>query len=709
MASLDIVYKYKTPLESRLLSKQLYGVASEGLVEDLLIDSHVGSPSITLRNISFYYSGRSVPGFEDEEARKRVFHVSSKDAFVFENLSSNPADPNFALGVGVYFPFTGDSGDEVLESVPLLRLLTKKDFDPSGDYYTGYPGMVLCRLYFDSIESIWKGSTFGLDWTDKLFKEKKVPTGLRLASMSFIKDGEYKNNVFLIKRGNKNVHRVQVILCNSSTGELSAEKLHVNYGVTLDDPVEGKYYAVGFRSTVREDFSEAELKVLSPAVGRDTLLQAMADRFETAYGVNYNCALVGVVRWYPDESEITYFEGWNAFQDLTVMSPSGFTLDASGAWVVKDGSITSAKIADGAVTPNKILNDSIPLSKLVDEARRFEAFTFIIDSDQKLKDWADDVAGNDYSRVLIRKRTDGLGDSWELIKDVSGVSYSDPTPVIDISNGRTKCIVGESESKIVINNSHSGIAYIAGIKGSVSGSYPSFNQISNDYFLHNVNVSVSTGSGSSISFYNCANLTNCTGCTSGNTLGQGYGFYKCVNLVSCFGSVSGSPASGYSFHYCVNLVSCSSSGSCYGFFVCTTLLNCFASNSNFPFGNSNNLTNCTASSSSSCFSSCNYLVNCIGTTTSVSSMVVGSCFSHCAYLTNCIGSGFGPSDGIGFSECSNLTSCIGSGSTTSFRGCHTGFGCKGDGKAFIDCFMEQGTSTVGPTWGNAAANGYNLA
>lgn len=159
-------------------------------------------------------------------------------------------------------------------------------------------------------------------------------------------------------------------------------------------------------------------------------------------------------------------------------------------------------------------------------------FTFVIDSNQKLADWANNVNGNDYSRVLIKAGT------WTLNTNLTGGTSSNPLVVIDISNGRTKCVVGESESRIVINNTQTATTYLIGIKGAVitSGTPP----IGNEYFILNVDLSItSTGAGSGIGtgFSYCNNLTNCTGTgtntsTSTNT-GAGYGFNQCRTGFGC--------------------------------------------------------------------------------------------------------------------------------------------------------------------------------
>jgi len=177
-------------------------------------------------------------------------------------------------------------------------------------------------------------------------------------------------------------------------------------------------------------------------------------------------------------------------------------------------------------------------------------YTYVVDSDQKLADWANNVQGNDYTRVLIRAGT------WTLNTALTGGTSIAPLAVIDTTSTGTKCVVGESGSEIVINNTRTADTYIVGIKGYLTGNYPNFSVLSRDYFMHNVNITLSTtGSGSSSSygygFYQCTNLTNCTG--SGSSYGYGCGFSGCTNLTNCTGTGYGTGYSygyGYGFHQC---------------------------------------------------------------------------------------------------------------------------------------------------------------
>jgi len=345
-----------------------------------------------------------------------------------------------------------------------------------------------------------------------------------------------------------------------------------------------------------------------------------------------------------------------------------------------------------------------------------ESFTFVVDSDQALADWANDAGGNDYSRVLIRAGT------WTLNTALTGGNLGNPLAVIDISNGRTRVVVGESGCKIVINNEPSGAACVCGIKGCVGGNYPGFIDPGNDYYFENVSLKISQGGSSisSFSFYSCSNLTNCRGesCAGGD--GSAYGFYNCLNLTNCT-DISFASTIGHSFYFCSNLTNCmariASSNAGYGFYRCSNLENCMGEGVNHGATTSHvsgffdcaNLTNCTGKGSSnvspsggySGFYGCTNLTNCTGEGSDTSSSSpTGGGFSNCTNLTNCTGKGTGYSFVRGFYQCSNLTNCKGEGITAEqsygegigFSGCTNLTNCTGEGNSpngtgigFYDC------------------------
>ena len=288
-------------------------------------------------------------------------------------------------------------------------------------------------------------------------------------------------------------------------------------------------------------------------------------------------------------------------------------------------------------------------------------FTFIIDSNAALAAWAANAPSNDYSRILIKEGT------WEYTDTLALGTGGSPKVIIDISNGRTKSVVGESNSKIFFNSPSA--SYRVGIKGSENTAC--------DYFLENVTVEFNgnvTGATLNTGFLNCANLTNCACTTDGG--GAVYSFNNCTNLINCTGKGRSNNASGIGFTSCTNLTNCISLGT--------------SPSGIYAFSNFNNCTN---------------LINC-----------TGSCFDNCTSLINCTGKGSTVGGGAvySFNNCTNLINCVNaySGDVTcfGFRNCRTGFGCKATTTStaaiFNQCYMEQVSGTT--PWANTAAGGYNL-
>jgi hypothetical protein len=86
-----------------------------------------------------------------------------------------------------------------------------------------------------------------------------------------------------------------------------------------------------------------------------------------------------------------------------------------------------------------------------------------------------------------------------------------------------------------------------------------------------------TGIGSGVGFYSCTQLTNCTGTGTGTGSGSGYGFNNCTQLTNCTGTGTGSGyGSGYGFNNCTQLTNCTGTGigtgtgpsAGYGFYGC---------------------------------------------------------------------------------------------------------------------------------------------
>jgi len=236
--------------------------------------------------------------------------------------------------------------------------------------------------------------------------------------------------------------------------------------------------------------------------------------------------------------------------------------------------------------PTSISNPGTPFStsnmNKIEEgiyaAHKLAAFTYVVDSDAALAAWATDAPGNDYSRVLIK-----AGNWVYAAPQTSGGADGNPLAAIDISNGRTKSVVGEAGSKIVINANTTDALYLAGIKGNVTGTYPDLVDPGKDYFFDNIAVEVSRTTWSdrvfySYYFYACSNLTNCTGKgTDVGIGGNGHGFYACTNLTNCTGTGAGASNGSYGFNNCTNLANCTGTGTgtnSYGFYACRTGFGC---------------------------------------------------------------------------------------------------------------------------------------
>lgn len=193
-------------------------------------------------------------------------------------------------------------------------------------------------------------------------------------------------------------------------------------------------------------------------------------------------------------------------------------------------------------------------------------FTYVVDSDQALLDWAKNVDGNDYTSVLIRKG------EWTT------------TTGVNLTITGTKVVVGEAGSKLVFTPT-------AGINCLAYSTTPN----TSDYYMNGVYVE---GVSVTVCFRNCANLTNCMGV--GVTRGDG--FIDCLNLTNCTAVAYGN-VNGNAFNSCENLTNCKGTAT--------------GGNNGYGFQNCNNLTNCEGVGKGSYmpagFRNCVSLTNCKGT------------------------------------------------------------------------------------------------
>ena len=339
-------------------------------------------------------------------------------------------------------------------------------------------------------------------------------------------------------------------------------------------------------------------------------------------------------------------------------------------------------------------NDAPTTSGATNTAANCEQFTYVVDSDEALADWANNVEGNDYTSVLIRKGT------W-----TSAVG-------VNLTTAGTKVVVGEADSKLVFNNVEKGLYYT---------DIPQ----SPEYYMTGVTVATSTGSGygSGTGFYNCSSLTNCkgTGTSEDDEGGAGIGFYNCSNLTNCDGTGIGD---GAGFYRCSNLTNCKGTGtgpgygSGTGFYSCYNLTNCdgigTSESTNIGYGygfySCSNLTNCkgtgtgtgTGTGEGYGFYSCTDLANCTGTGEGFGESFGGSTgtgkgygFHGCTNLTNCTGTGEGFGESMyvfssGFYDCTSLTNCIGTGESSlagyGFYMCYGVSACKAGGNCATGVF-----------------------
>lgn len=239
----------------------------------------------------------------------------------------------------------------------------------------------------------------------------------------------------------------------------------------------------------------------------------------------------------------------------------------------------------------------------VDDLYDKSFYTYVVNSDQKLLDWANAVEGNDYSVVLIKKGT------WNSTKGVN------------LTTAGTKVVIGQPDSllKFTFSGESSDRSAI---------SYESVPE-SPDYYMTgvNINVSYSYAKSSLYGFYNCSNLTNCT-CEATSEESNVYTFYNCKNLTNCKGLGTGSTKV-YTFHNCNNLTNCvgtivDSAGSSYGFHSCNYLTNCSSTNSIVGFYECYYLFDCKASSYTNAYLNCEVVTRCLG-----KSNTSGRAFTSC--------------------------------------------------------------------------------
>lgn len=203
-------------------------------------------------------------------------------------------------------------------------------------------------------------------------------------------------------------------------------------------------------------------------------------------------------------------------------------------------------------------------------------FTFVVDSDQALNDWADQVEGNDYTSVLIMPGT------WNITNKYIGLQQAGTKAVVGLpgsilnfeQESVTSCLVVTYTNRTKNDEYIKGVTVTAKFRKTGGGVFRNARNLSN--CVVNCETSVGVVSG----FVACINLTNCTSNTTTSATGGGVmmgAFAGCRSLINCEAIAIGI-AGIYGFYECVDLVFCKGAGkgtnSGYGFFACKVMFGC---------------------------------------------------------------------------------------------------------------------------------------
>ena len=203
-----------------------------------------------------------------------------------------------------------------------------------------------------------------------------------------------------------------------------------------------------------------------------------------------------------------------------------------------------------------------------------ETFTYVVDSDQKLADWANNVEGNDYTSVLIRKGEWTVSHYINLTKTKTLRIVGEAGSKIIFSGDIPSCVgelpIGSCEYALMFYYSDDGDGglhydpfqfYMHGVtieaelslQGTLSGMVLCGN-------LHNCHCKVTNTSYSVKAFEQCTYLHNCVGEAWSEAANRyAHGFNSCEYVTECkgLGYNSGSKGEGVGFSGCVGVSKCS--------------------------------------------------------------------------------------------------------------------------------------------------------
>lgn len=329
-------------------------------------------------------------------------------------------------------------------------------------------------------------------------------------------------------------------------------------------------------------------------------------------------------------------------------------------------------------------------------------YTYVVDSDQALLDWANNVGGNDYTHVLVKRGT------WKMSEQVPG---------INLTQAGTKTVTGEPGNKIIVKY---GLNYDFATLGdlTVYGLYYESAPNEDDYFVDGINIDVSQTAASTQTstlastnhfvqgFVNIKNLKNsivavynsfpvtsknktygCVGCSNIDNVAVyikvypsstpnsfAYGFSGCKYLNNCL--VKQITTNGSSLEFGDNVI--------YGCANCDYILN-----SNIETKGTNNacgITNCNyitntsvrainvKSSGATAISSSLYVSNCSIYSSSSSAHTITSS----GYISNCHISATAGGGGTLVRGCHNITNTkveVTGAGTSGMSGCTKVYGC----------------------------------
>ena len=276
-------------------------------------------------------------------------------------------------------------------------------------------------------------------------------------------------------------------------------------------------------------------------------------------------------------------------------------------------------------------------------------YTYVVDSDQALLDWANNVGGNDYTHVLVKRGT------WTMSQQVAGVN---------LSQAGTKTVTGEPGSCINIEYGPEDDAHTFELNGLFYEALPE----DSDTFIKSLTIhteQTNTPSGATSSktrtvncLKNIKNIINCV-CIPGNkyrATNQNWarGMSSCKYIKDSIvvlgqgsaqaGSVNGFKNSSYIQNCIVTSVLESSLTLAYAYNTCKQLSECEAT-----------LRSSSSSSVMWGYSNCSYLSNCSSDIDGL-----GTCIGYMNgnYLSNCKSITNTPSDNnVGFNNTKYVSQC----------------------------------------------------